>query len=122
MKYDNLITEFIVEFPELKERADKESKWWNEEVPLVHVFFGDVLAPFLKTELISLENPRLLNRIFQFLEKMAVSYDEGVQEVLGVTILEWLGDDKKRLEIARKMMGPNTLKMSLEIESGLGRE
>jgi hypothetical protein len=122
MNYDNLIQCFLETFPEFKEVATKESKWWDEEIPLVHIFFIYVLNPYLEKEFKNTENPVLLEKIFRFLEKMAISDDEGVQEVLGVTILERLGDDKKILEMAREKMGPNTLKMSHEIEKGWGRE
>jgi hypothetical protein len=122
MNYESIIEEFLSNFPEFQEKAMKESKWWNGETRLVHVFFGYVLIPFLKKELICKDNSLIIERIFQFLEKMALSSDEGVKEILGVTILESLGDDRTILEKARRKMGDNTIKISREIEKGLGRE
>ena len=116
MKYESLIQDFLKEFPEIRNIATEKSNSWDSEIPLIHVFFGYVLNPFINQELISLENPILLDRIFQFLEKMAISDDESVHEVLALTILQWIGQDSTRLKNARKMMRPNTLKLSYDIE------
>jgi hypothetical protein len=87
------------------------------------VFFGVVLSSFLVEEgLVKRDNSALLKRIFTFMERMAISKDERVQEVLGVTILERLYGEKKILKRARKIMLPETLKMSYEIENWVHEE
>lgn len=86
------------------------------------VFFGDVLNPFLLEELSTMRNRELLQRIFNFLESMAVSGDKEVGWVLTASILERLGDDKIILERARSLMEPETLKLSHEVEKSWSRE
>lgn len=121
MTYNNLIKEFIENFPELEDAAKEEIKWWESEEPPVHVFFGNVLNPFLIGELSTMETPKLLDRIFDFLEAMAVSDEKDIREVLITTVLERLGDDKKILENARAFMRSKTRKMSDAIEEFWGR-
>jgi len=123
MKYSELIDEFMKAFPEFEAGAKEELDFWEGEEPAVHVFFANVLSPPLEKELIKIDkNHALLRRIFSFLEEMATSEDEQVQEVAAVTILEHLGDDKERLRSARLLMGNHTRKMSEKVEKGLGRE
>jgi hypothetical protein len=122
MNYDTLIKEFMAEFPELEDLSKKELDYWKGEDPPVHVFFGNVFNPVIKRELITRKNKTLLKKMFNFLENMSTSQDELVQEVAGVSVLESLGDDNNILKKARSLMGNSTLKMSYEIEKGLGRE
>jgi len=124
MNYKTLIDEFMNDFPELIELAEKKP-WWKENEehePLVHIFAGDIFNPYLIEQLSVGQNEDLLNRIFEFLELMAISEDTFVKEVLTDTILERLGDDKQILEKARAFMRSNTLRMSHEVERFLGRE
>ena len=116
MKYETLIMEFVKSFPELKERSDSEFERWQGDEPPVHVFFGYVLNPFLLEQLTALDNPKLLHRIFEFLELMAESNDENVRDVLIATVLERLGDDKKILESAKIFMKSKTREMSDKVE------
>ena len=53
---------------------------------------------------------------------MATSPDPSVRNALQVSLLEVLGDDRARLETARRDMGPATLALSHEIERFWGRE
>jgi hypothetical protein len=125
MKYETLIEEFIKTFPEFSEIAEQERKWWEGdpgEPPLVHVFFGDILNPYLIKELSSTKNKTLLKRLFDFLELMAVCDDKQVQEVLTDTILERIGGYKEVLKKARSLMGSETLRLSHKVEKFWGRE
>jgi hypothetical protein len=125
MNYKTLIDEFMGNFPDVKKSAEQDTYWMADEEyeePLVHVFVGDHFNPYLIEQLSVLKDEDLLNRIFEFLESMAISEDTSVREVLTTTILEQLGDDKQILERARAFMRSNTLKMSHEIERFLGRE
>jgi hypothetical protein len=94
----------------------------NGDTPPVHVFFGDVLNKYLVHELQVSYDPALLSRIFNFMNMMAKSKDQEVRAVLTDTILEYLGDDKDVLKIARSFMKPETLQLSFQIELHLGRE
>ena len=69
-----------------------------------------------------MNNPQLLGRLFDFMEKMASSADLNINNLLTDNVLEIIGDDKLLLARARKMMGPKTLELSHEIEKSWGRE
>ncbi|AFM41481.1 hypothetical protein Desaci_2539 [Desulfosporosinus acidiphilus SJ4] len=67
-------------------------------------------------------NEELKNRIFSFYEGMATSDDDDIRNVLQVTLLEYLGDDKEILNTAYRYMGIYTKRQSDEIERFLGRK
>jgi hypothetical protein len=125
LTHENLIPSFLADFPQFREMAEKEKKWWwnkDNDGPMSHIFFGNILNPFLVKQLSTFKNKRLLYRIFNFLELMANSKDEDVVGVLYATILEYLGDDKKILKRARFLMGEKSLELSHKVERGWGRE
>ncbi len=122
MKFDTLIKDFRIEFPELENVSKKQLDFWKDEEPPVHVFFGYVFNPVFKKELATMKNMKLLKKMFAFLEKMSTSEDELVQGVAGVTVLESLVGYKDLLKKARSLMGECTLKMSYEIEKWFERE
>jgi hypothetical protein len=128
LTYENLIEQFLKDFPEFNEKAkETREEWvsdmWDEEEILTGVFFASVLVPYLMREgLVKLDNQQLLDRLFAFMEKMALSIDPVVPELLEAEILEMIGDDKSLLNLAREFMGEKTLEHSHHIERSLGRE
>lgn len=125
----NLISETIVEslldiIPEIRPYYDKEMELWTDSNPGLHNVFGNVLNPFLLDAIDSdgLNKDSLLCRIFNFLEKMAISNDEQVVNVLMATVLERIGDDVHTLKTSYQFMGPNTKRLSDVVEKGLGRK
>lgn len=119
MEYSNLVQKMLRAIPEVNPMYEKELDWWEEILP--HIIFGDVLNPYIITLLREGNADQTLEKAFDFLEQMAISSDERVQEVLAVTVLEQLGDDPLILEKARQYMGSETREMSTEIEKGWGR-
>lgn len=122
MEYCNLSKELIICIPELRDMYEQELELWDGEDPGAHNIFGDILNPFLIEALHKNENEELLKKVFAFLERMATSNDSLVQEVLGCTVLERIGDDKAILKKAKKYMKEETNKISEEIEEGWGRK
>ncbi|MBT3362768.1 MAG: hypothetical protein HN929_13345 [Chloroflexi bacterium] len=122
MKYENLNIELIKRFPELADAAKKVFAWMQGEKPGPHIFYGDFLNPLLIEELSTLNNPEFIDKIFEFLEEMALSDDVEIQNVVIVTVLEQLGDDKNILNRARTFMRGRTTQFSHEIEKLWGRE
>ena len=125
MKYETLIESIIENIPELKESAENKKQCWyqgEDEYPLVYIFLGDVLNPFLVELLNNMDNEKLIDRIFEFFETMAQSEDINIREALTAGTLEVLGDDKERLRKARAFMRLNALLLSHEIEMSWGRE
>lgn len=121
MEYSNLSIELISHVPELRSNYEQELELWDGKDPGAHNIFGDVLNPFLLKLLDENNNKQLLSRIFAFLEKMAISQNKLVQEVLACTVLERIGDDKIILEKAEQFMGEATKKICIEINKGWGR-
>jgi hypothetical protein len=115
MLHDEFIQEFLETFPEFTPVAQKEFACWRDQPPL-HIFLGSVLDPFLVKELDHITNPRLLIRIFQYLEKLSESKVAGVKEAILHT-LTWLANYDGLLERSRNYMGTKTLKLSLEVEA-----
>jgi hypothetical protein len=114
---DNIAERFVNEFPEFKPLFEEHIQYNDGEL-LPHVFFGecnDYFIKFLETEV-----TKELEKLFDFFERMAKG-DEYVQELLSVTILERLGDNKEILNTAYKYMGKETRKASNEIEKFWGR-
>lgn len=125
MKKEDWAQALIEKIPELKEEYEENVSgfWKGESVENIglHNIFGDVLDPFLIEALENKGNDELLTRIFSFLEEMAISPDPHIREVLAVTVLERVGDDKALLKRARKFMKEETRKASDEVEKGWGR-
>jgi len=122
MKQTELTRRLLNAIPELTDAYKELLAWWGGgEEPGQHVIFGDVLNPFLLGLLESMSNEELLIRVFNLLDTMAIDEDIRVKEVVVVTVLERLGDDKVLLERARLYMKPNTRKLSDEVEKFWGR-
>ncbi len=110
----NILTaEFKVLEPVLQEHLE-----FNEGL-LPHVYFGECNEIFI--DFINEGNPQVLQRLFYIFEKLAIEGNEEVKNILCVTVLERLGDDRNVLNIAREYMGKLTRKLSDETEKGLGR-
>lgn len=118
--YEKLIELFLKNFPEFIGAFEEHYEEYEEV--LNHVFFGDnVNLTILELLNDDKKNEEKLNEIFNFLEKMAVEGDSRVKDLLSVTILARLGDDRNLLEKSYKFMGRNTRKASAEIEEYWGR-
>lgn len=125
LTYANIIRKFLEHFPEFQEAAQEQAEWWQGETggePLAYIFFGDVVNPILVKELTTMKGMKFLENIFTFFEKMATSNNIEIVQLLQMGTLEILGDNKKILKNARKLMQSNTLKLSHEIEKLWGRE
>ena len=120
MNYSNLVDSMLAAIPEVRPRFDEGNSWWDEILP--HIVFGDVVVPVVIEWLSEYQtkNSELI-RAFSFFEEMATSGDKMVEEVLGVTVLEQLGDGRSILQVARTFMGNQTRELSDNIEKGLGR-
>ncbi len=112
IKYEELDARFLIEIvPEYENEIVMEEQFLGEFLP--HCIFGDVLNPKVVEQLKResyLEN-EFLKRIFLMYEDFAVQGDEETQNLLQVTLLERLWDEKKTYERAMEMMGSGTRKI-----------
>lgn len=83
----------IDEFKDLKPVLQEHIEF-NEEL-LPHVFFGECNEFFINY--INEDNPKVLQRLFGVFEIMSTEGNDEVENILCVTILERLGDDRNVL-------------------------
>jgi len=119
MSYDTINDDLILEFPELSILFEEQFiSWAGNDIPS-HCFFGDSLNSYV-TELLRRNNDReQIEKVFRFYERLACSDDEKVKDLLQVTLLEYLWDEKTVYENALCYMLPETYKMNSAIGSYL---
>lgn len=109
IEYSTLNAEFIIKrFPELKESVVKEMEGLDEFLP--HVIFGNVFNP-LATDLLKQDdyfNNNTIKRIFDMYEELSSNGDDETQNLVQVTLLEYLWDEKKIFDRALELIGEHT--------------
>lgn len=117
MKYDELYKTFKEELPEGSSFFEvKEKENLIDETDGIHIVFGMVIVPYI---LNIVQNNKMLeiNKVFLFLENMAICEDIKIKEVLDFTVLEQLVDEGQDiLEQCKQYMKKNTLKHCEEVE------
>ncbi len=117
MKYEELYKTFKEEIPEgLSFLETKETENLIDETDGMHIVFGMVIVPYI---LYIVQNNKMpeINKVFSFLENMAMCDDVKVKEVLDFTILEKLADEgHDTLEQCKQYMEKNTLKHCEKVE------
>ena len=122
LTYDNLVEQLIATVPEILP-AYREDKEWMGDDSLPHIVFSFDLNPYIRALLESHDAGASLRRIFRFLEEMAVSQDEHVQEVLAQSVLEhFSGNVPDLLPKARVYMGDATRHLSHVVAVAWGHE
>lgn len=85
------------------------------------VIIEDIFMP----EILKLLNDNkefiLLDNIFEYFEEVANCNDPYLLDIFSITVLEVLGNDKAILKIAKKYMGPKTILLQRNADTGLGR-
>lgn len=109
INYSSLNADFITDrFPELKQQVNKETQDYDEFLP--HIFFCNVFSS-LTAELLKnddyLHNDTL-RRIFDMFEEMSSQGDEETQNLVQVTLLEHLWDEKTTYSRALELIGEHT--------------
>ncbi len=116
IKYEDLNYKLILEsFPELREKVDKQVlRWGTEEIPN-HCLYGDTFCTYSCELLAQYEDMEMIQRIFDFYEYLSSEGDEGVQNLVQVTLLEVLWDSSQIYKRAVTFMGPHTKRINSEI-------
>jgi hypothetical protein len=113
LTYDILIQALIDAIPEIQTAYEEERRGWIGEEYWPHIVFSFVLNPYIASLLESDGDDAELQRIFQFLEAMAISDDDLVQAVLAQSVLEhFSGNVPELLPKARVYMGDATRHLS----------
>lgn len=98
----------------------KESINDNGEV-LETVIIEDIFMPVIINLLQVETNVQLLKEIFNYFEEVSNCHDDHLINIFSITVMEILGNDRKVLEIAKKYMGNETIKLQIEADKDLGR-
>ena len=89
MQYESAIGELLNEFPQLR-----RLEFFAEEMGLPHVVFGDAFCPWLEglltADTLTETQESDITRAFVFIERMLESPDERLENVVLVTILNYL--------------------------------
>lgn len=117
MKYHELYNTLKREIPEgYSFFKVKEKECLIDGTDGMHIVFGMVIVPYI---LHIVQNNKMseINKLFLFLENMAICEDVKITEVLDFTVLEQLVDEgHDTIEQCKQYMGKNTLMHCEEIE------
>ena len=111
--------EFIKLFPESEEEYHSHIEDYGEL--LGHVFFGSEINQQLSHLLFANQDKSAIKRYIDFIEAMYSDGNDNVQNIVGVTILAYLGDDDTVLKHAYSYFSENIIQASKSIEEGYGR-
>ena len=112
-------------FDKMKELLPSTSQEYDESIKLngeilETVIIEDVFMPEILKLLSEDKEIKILQAIFAYIEKV-VNEDKHLRDILSITMMEILGNDKIILETARKYLGSTSMKLQLEADKGLGR-
>lgn len=105
--------------PSTKEEYQKSVVEYGEV--LITVVIEDIFMPQIQILLAKDDDKKLLWDIFIYLEEIVNKGDQYLINILFITVLEILGNDRAILDIAKKYMGPKTALLQMETDRGLGR-
>ena len=111
---------FIKKFPEYRTVLEEHIKVYGEI--LGHVFFGDIINSQLFNLLKHSSNEDRINDLFRFINDFYIQGDETCKNIVVVTILEYLGDDREVLNKAYTYIEEDLIKESVINEQNLGRD
>lgn len=104
--------------PNTKEKCDESIKLHGELLETVTI--EDIFMPEILKLLSDDKEIEILKTIFDYIER-AVTKDNHLKDIISITIMEILGNDKDILKTAQKYMGEISVKLQLEADKDLGR-
>ena len=114
MTIDNFLKKMMKIFPETRERLEEHISEYGERLDTI------VVEEIIMPEVIELL--KKLQVIFDYFEDVSINADDYLNNVFSVTVLEILGNEKNILEIAKRYMGPVTVKLQRKADFALGRK
>ena len=119
LKYHSVNDYFLQKFPELELFFQEQFKFWGRvEIP-PHCFLGNVLNGYVSALLRDNSDRQQIEKVFGFYEELASSNDIEVRNLLQVTLLEGLWDEKFVYKNALEYMLPKTCAINNEIAAYL---
>lgn len=106
-------------FLSTREECTESIKEYGEVLETVVI--EDIFMPRVLELLAENKNPELLKKVFDYFEEIVNGDDSDFINILFITVLEILGNDKRVLETAKQYMGPETALLQIEADRQLGR-
>ena len=104
--------------PNTRGKCDESIKRHGEL--LETVIIEDLFMPEILTLLSNDKEIETLKTIFDYIEKV-VNEDGYLKDILSITMMEILGNNKGILKTAQKYMGNTSIKLQLQADEELGR-
>lgn len=114
----NFFEQIQVLLPNTKEKCDESIKLYGKLLETVMI--EDIFMPEILKLLSEDKEIETLKLIFAYIEQ-AVTKDNHLKDMISITIMEILGNDKDVLKTAQKYMGDISIKLQLEADKDLGR-
>jgi hypothetical protein len=121
VRHSRLNAELVKRFPDLSREYLALKTMWDGDEPGPHVVYGDTLVPKIRRLLASGRDPAEAKRVFNFLEFLSSTQEEEIEEVVVVSVLEALHDDREVWEAAKDLMGARTRRFAAMVEQGRQR-
>lgn len=121
MTSKELNLQLIKYIPEIKELYDDEVVWQEQDDTGSHTVFGDVLVPYT-LEKIAENDIKSLNTIFDGIERLLNLKDDYADEVITLSVLERISEEKALSDKIYKYMGEYTKKTFEILSAKLGEE
>lgn len=115
--YYGIVNELLAEFPEINKNYAEEMAWIkdtfkDQETDGQTGYFDRCFCDYIGRLLVNERQDNMeIEKIFTFLEDMAVSEDQEVRNLLQVTVLEYLRSWYLLQRESEKFMQPETRKM-----------
>lgn len=115
--YYGIVNELLAEFPEINKNYAEEMAWIkdtfkDQETDGQTVYFDRCFCDYIGHLLVDERQDNMkIEKIFTFLEDMAVSEDQEVRNLLQVTVLEYLRSWYLLQNKSEKLMLPETKKL-----------
>ena len=123
--YYGIVNELLAEIPEINKNYAEEMAWIkdtfkDQETDGQTVYFGRCFCDYIGRLLVNERQDNMeIEKIFTFLEDMAVSEDQEVRNLLQVTVLEYLRSWYLLQSRSEKLMLPETKKIFAHVKSYL---
>lgn len=116
MHYHQLNDILLQNFPSLSNHIKEEYLFYGSLEPGPHTLYSSVLNPFVKELLTSSKRRDAeIRKVFAFYEELALSEDSDVQDLLQVTLLEALWENRHLYNSACEHMLPKTREINERI-------
>ncbi|WP_300860345.1 hypothetical protein [uncultured Acetatifactor sp.] len=123
--YAEIVNELLAEFPEISKNYEEEITWikdtfQGQDTEGQTVYFDRCFCDYIGRLLVDESQDDIkIEKIFAFLEDMAVSEDQEVRNLLQVTVLEYLRSWYLLQNESEKRMLPETKKIFDRVKSYL---